>query len=104
MSELPLEVEELLSWLVAERGRSHNTIVAYRRDLRAYCEWLTQQGRTIATVEPGTIESYIAALRQAGRAPASVARSLVAVRSLHRFLAEEGGAPADPGAAVEVPR
>jgi integrase/recombinase XerD len=104
MNELPLEVEELLSWLVAERGRSRNTIAAYRRDLRAYCLWLTEQGRTVAGVEPSTIESYIAALRASGRAPASVARALVAVRSLHRFLAEEGDAPADPGAAVEAPR
>ena len=31
---LPLEVEDLLMWLTAERGRSANTIEAYRRDLR----------------------------------------------------------------------
>jgi integrase/recombinase XerD len=45
----------------------------------------------------------VAVLRRAGRAPATVARALVAVRSLHRFLAEEGGASADPAAALEVP-
>jgi integrase/recombinase XerD len=32
-----------------------------------------------------------------------VARALVAVRSLHRFLAEEGHGGADPAAALEVP-
>ena len=42
--ELPLEAEEFLSWLVAERGRSANTIAAYRRDLRAYCAWLAARG------------------------------------------------------------
>ena len=32
---LPIEVEEFLSWMVAEKGRSANTIAAYRRDLGA---------------------------------------------------------------------
>ena len=31
-------------------------------------------------------------------------RALVAVRSLHRFLVEEGLAATDPGAEVETPR
>jgi integrase/recombinase XerD len=103
-AELPLEMEEFLSWLAAERGRSANTIGAYRRDLGAYWTWLAGQRLALADVRAPTIESYVAVLRGAGRAPASVARALVAVRSLHRFLAEEGDAATDPGAAVEAPR
>lgn len=102
--ELPLEAEEYLSWLVAERGRSRNTIGAYRRDLLAYARWVAAQGLGLADVSSSTLESYVGALRAEGKAPSSVARALVAVRSLHRFLAEEGEAPADPGAAVEAPR
>jgi integrase/recombinase XerD len=41
---LPLEVEEFLSWMVAEKGRSSNTLAAYRRDLAGYCEWLAAHG------------------------------------------------------------
>lgn len=102
--DLPLEAEELLSWLVAERGRSPNTISAYRRDLRAYCEWLRARRRALDEVDTATLEDYVAFLRAEGRAPASVARGLVAVRSLHRFLAEEGGASSDPGRAIDAPR
>jgi integrase/recombinase XerD len=98
---LPLEAEEFLGWLVAERGRSANTVAAYRRDLAAYVGWL---GRDLSTATAADLERYVGALRAEGRAPASVARALVAVRSLHRFLAEEGGGPDDPGAAVEAPR
>jgi integrase/recombinase XerD len=99
---LPLEAEEFLGWLVAERGRSNNTVAAYRRDLKAYTGWLGE--RTLADVDAGTIEAYVGELRGAGKAPASVARATVAVRSLHRFLAEEGVATSDPGAMVETPR
>ena len=39
-AQLPLEMEELLSWLGVEKGRSANTLAAYRRDLAAYQEFL----------------------------------------------------------------
>jgi integrase/recombinase XerD len=102
---LPLEVEELLTWLTVERGRSPNTISAYRRDLRAWLAWLAEQrGRTLAEVGEDDVVDYVEQLRRQGRAPASVARALVSVRALLRFLAAEGTAEHDPGAAVEQPR
>ncbi len=100
----PLEVEEFLTWLGAERGRSANTLAAYRRDLRTYVTWLRSQRIELGTVDEAVIATYVAHLREAGRAPASVARALVAVRSLYRFLADEGLMGSDPAAEVEVPR
>ena len=102
MSHLPLEAEEHLTWLASERGRSKNTLAAYRRDLAQYAEWL--DGRSLGSVEPADLEAYVGHLRAEGRAPASVARALVAVRGLHRFLADEGGGSRDPSAVVDVPR
>jgi integrase/recombinase XerD len=99
---LPLEAEEFLGWLVAERGRSTNTVAAYRRDLRAYAAWLGE--RSLEGVDAATIESYVGVLRSQGKAASTVARATVAIRSLHRFLAEEGLAGTDPGARVETPR
>jgi integrase/recombinase XerD len=101
---LPLEAEEYLSWLSAEKGRAPATLSAYRRDLKAYSAWLGDQGLALNDVTPGTLEAWVARLRAEGRAPATVARGLVAVRSLHRFLVEEGEAPGDPSSAVDVPR
>jgi integrase/recombinase XerD len=102
---LPLEAEEFLSWLVAERGRAPNTVAAYRRDLKAYSAWLAGRGLGLGEVGDGDVSGYVADLRASGRAPASVARAVVAVRSLHRFLAQEsegsgGNGPGD----VPTPR
>ena len=102
--DLPIEVEDLLTWLSAERGRAANTIAAYRRDLRTYLAWLTTQGRTLAEVTEADLVEYVSELRSRDLAAASVARSLVPVRSLHRFLVEEGRADSDPGADLELPR
>lgn len=98
---LPLEVEEFLSWMATERGRSANTLAAYRRDLVGYCEWLRLRGLGFSTVTTAALAEFVGSRRAAGAAPASVARQLAAVRMLHRFLVEEGTCAADPSADLE---
>jgi integrase/recombinase XerD len=101
---LPLEVEEWLSWLATERGRSVATLAAYRRDARRWWRWLGGQGRSLDQADEDLIATFVGHLRGQELAEATVARAVVAVRSLYRFLAEEGRLPADPGADVAAPR
>jgi integrase/recombinase XerD len=93
---LSLDGEEFLSWLSVERGRAANTLAAYRRDLRAYEAWLRRRHLTLSTVAETDVLAYIADLKKSGRAPATIKRALVAVSSLHRFLADEGHGRSDP--------
>jgi integrase/recombinase XerD len=102
-AELPSVVEEFLSWLAVERGRSANTLVAYRRDLASYVEFLNGRGVVLDAVSERLVQDYIAYLRAGQKAPASVARALVAVRSLHRFLVDEGDLVVDPTDRVDAP-
>jgi len=101
---LPLAVEEWLTWLATEKGRVPSTLAAYRRDVRRWWRWLRARGLDLGDVREPDVEAYIADLRDAGLAPATVARAVVAVRSRHRFLAVEGHTASDPGALVEAPR
>jgi integrase/recombinase XerD len=101
---LSLDGEEFLSWLAVERGRAVNTLAAYRRDLRAYEVWLRQRGVSLSEVSEADVLGYVAQLWSTGRAPASVARALVAVRSLHRFLVDEGHTGSDPTGDVGSPK
>jgi integrase/recombinase XerD len=101
--ELPLDVEEWLSWLATERGRSPATLAAYRRDVGRWWRWLRAAGLDLAAADEAAIERFVADLRDAGLAPATVKRVVVVVRSLHRFLADEERLPGDPGADVATP-
>ncbi len=98
------EVAELLTWLTVEKGRSRNTIEAYRRDLDAYTDWLRQGGLATSDVTTADLQRYVATLRVAGRAPSSAARAVAAIRQLHRFLVDEGVRADDPSADLEPPR
>jgi integrase/recombinase XerD len=104
LDELPLEVEAWLSWLATERGRSSATLSSYRRDAWRWWRWLRANGRAMQSVDESLIEAYVGHLKSSSLAPATVARAVVVVRSLYRFLTEEGRMPADPGADVPAPR
>ncbi|MET0458103.1 MAG: site-specific tyrosine recombinase XerD [Ilumatobacteraceae bacterium] len=99
--ELPLEVEEFLAWLTAERGRAVNTIIAYRRDLTGYTRWLSAHGTDLGGVDTATLVDFVAERRASGAAPSSVARQLAAVRTLHRHLVIEGERADDPTVELE---
>ena len=104
--DLPLETEEFLTWMATERGRSENTLLAYRRDVNGYVQWLSKQGSTVLTVSASTLVQFVGSRRASGAAPSSVARQLAAIRMMHRFFAEEGIRADDPTAdldGVKVP-
>lgn len=101
---VPMEVEELLSWLRVEKGRSPRTLAAYRADLRRYCAWLAERGLDLGSVGEEDVAAYVGHLGDEERAPSSIKRATVAVRAMHRFLAREGGTPSDPAAEIAVPR
>jgi integrase/recombinase XerD len=102
----------VLGWLAhldVERGAARNTLSSYRRDLRRYVDFLVGRGVTEPSqVTESHVTAFLSALRQgdADHQPltaTSVARSLVAVRGLHRFLLLEGATPSDPASDVRPP-
>lgn len=97
--DTPIEVEEFLTWLAAERGRRPNTLAAYRRDLHSYSLWLEATGTSLHNVRSDAIEVWVGEQRSIAAA-STAARRLAAVRMLHRYMAVEGHRPDDPTADV----
>jgi integrase/recombinase XerD len=87
-----------------ERGRAQASISAYRRDLRAYEEFLSGREVALEDVGPRVVEDYMAFLAASGRRATSNARALAAIRGLHRFCVDERGAPHDPTEGLSGPR
>ena len=96
--------EEYLSWLAVEKGRSRNTLAAYRQDIAAWEAWAADSGVDPEAADTGAIERHLAQLRDQGRNPASMARSTTALRGLFRFLVSEGDLVNDPTADLRSPR
>lgn len=80
-------------------------MAAYRRDLRRYVDFLHRQGLDeLAGVTPAMVTEFAGDLRESALAPASTARIVVAVRSLHRFALEDGLSDTDPAREVTPPK
>jgi integrase/recombinase XerD len=103
-AQLVSGAEDFLVWLAVEKGRSANTLEAYRRDLGRYCDHLGRRDRTLIDATGDDVIAFVHVLVGEGLAPASVTRTLVAVRGLHRFLVAEEIRVDDPAAEVEMPR
>lgn len=104
---LVAQIRRFLDYLTVERGLSPNTVEAYRRDLSRYAEFLRERE---GAVDEAAVSAFVEALSrrefEPGRryTPSSVARTLAAVRSFHRFLVSEGDAPDNPAGGVARPR
>jgi len=99
--ELPLTVEEFLTWMATERGRSQNTLAAYRRDLAGYCAWLDATDTDPISVTASQLVTFVGWRRGSGAAASSIARQLAAIRMLHRFFVDEGMRLDDPSADLD---
>jgi integrase/recombinase XerD len=98
------EAEDFLIWLAVEKGRSTNTLSAYRRDLLRYRDHLRRRRQSVTTASEEDVLAFVHVLVGEGLAPASVTRTLVAVRGMHRFLVAEEVRVDDPAAEIEMPR
>ena len=83
--------------MLLERGRSMNTLAAYRRDLVRYLVELTAFGVSVEDADDDVIVRHLALLRSRGLAAASLRRAAVTIRSFHRWRTAEGLAAAPVG-------
>ncbi len=104
-SALQRRIDEYLDHLTLSAGRSANTLLNYRRDLTRYRDHCLKQSITDPNqIDAQTVGEFISALSVSGLAPSSVARSLSAVKSFHKYLVQTDIMTVNPARAVKTPR
>jgi integrase/recombinase XerD len=84
-------VEIFLNHCAVERGLSKNSVAAYRRDLTKFCDFLDSKALSIRDMAANTISEFVSYLRSSGLGESSIARHVVAIRSLFTFLSKDQG-------------
>ncbi|WP_313022197.1 site-specific tyrosine recombinase XerD [Mobilicoccus sp.] len=106
---LPAQIAAWLAHLRIERGLAENTLRGYARDLARYDAFLAARDvADVAAIRQGDVTDFVATLREGGDGRAalsasSTARTLAAVRGLHRFCLLEGTVGEDVAAEVSPP-
>ena len=85
-----------------ERNASAHTIKAYRTDLAQFADYVGPQRWD--DIDHVLIRGYLASLYERGLSKTSVARALAALRSLYKWLAQEGEVEQNPAALVATPK
>jgi integrase/recombinase XerC len=89
-----------------ERNASAHTIKAYTGDLDNFAAYIGPRmgSRDWKTIDHIAIRGFLSHLYDQGLSKTSVARALAAVRSLYRWLAQEGVVEQNPAKLVSTPR
>lgn len=85
-----------------ERNVSAHTIKAYTGDLKLFAAYV--DSREFDEIDHVTVRGFLSSLYEKGLGKTSVARALAAVRSLYRWLAQEGMVEQNPAALVSTPK
>jgi integrase/recombinase XerD len=95
-------VTACLDYLRTECHLAVNTIAAYQRDLTRFREWLG--GRAVAKLSVRELSDYMGWLQTKQLAPASIARNMVALKLLYRYLQLEGIVQDNPAELLGTPK
>ena len=92
-------------YVALEQGLSPRTIEAYQRDLARFAEYAEVKGASApAAITATMLREFVYHLKDLGLAPASIRRSVSAIRTYFRFLIGDGIVAADPSERLETPK
>jgi len=98
-------ISEFINYLSVERGLALNTLESYGRDLRQYSQYLQQDDESaLDQASRSTIVDYLLHLQKQGKATATIARRLAALKAFYQFLVREKYLEKDPTANLESPK
>ncbi|HAT55344.1 MAG TPA: site-specific tyrosine recombinase XerD [Lactobacillus sp.] len=96
---------EYLRVIKVERGLAANSILSYERDIRAFNEFIVQQGiKTLKQVDRYVILNYLQSEDQAHKSRNTVIHSVSSLRKYFLFLARDGYITENPMLKIDSPK
>lgn len=98
--------ETFLQYLRAERNYSFNTLRAYRVDIKEFFGFLAKKDPAagLTACDRLVLREYFVYLQQRRLRRTSVVRKIAAVRSLFKYLVQEGAVPVNPFRHLSTPK
>lgn len=82
-------VDEFCVYLKVERNLSENTILAYKKDLVQFYQWLAQEGLEMDKLLLADMKLYLYHLNERKYTKSTVARKLSTIKSFYNFLVRD---------------
>lgn len=102
---LSSHVGDFINFASVEKGLAKNSLLAYETDLKKYITFLTNKKiGDLSKVNRTHINQFLFHEKERKQEPSSIARTLVAVKLLHRFLLKEGHLKEDITSVLDSPK
>src|SRR3954462_222694 len=102
------DVQGFLTHLEKQRDVSPNTVKAYGRDLADFTEYLQahygKRAWTWESIDRLTMRGFLAHMQRRGLGKRSIARTLSAIRTFYKYLANTNDIDANPAKTVGTPK
>lgn len=95
-------VDRFLRFIAYEKRFSGHTLTAYGREVQQFVEYLASLDTCVDEVTHRQARAYLATRFESGRSPATINRSLAALRTYYKFLLREGAVMQNPFALVKA--
>jgi len=98
-------LEEFMEYLVEEQRKAKNTREAYKRDVAAFSQILSE--KKIEGLEDATntqVVGYLLKLKNEGKSAATVNRKVASLRAFYRFMVEKGYTKENPTVNIKSPK
>ena len=98
---LDSQLDLLQQHFIVEKGLARNTLAAYMSDLQHFGTFVRTRGASMfQELSREDIIAYLAERRQQGMAARTLARELVSLKTLYRFLHRQQAGTVDPTAQI----
>jgi integrase/recombinase XerD len=102
--ELSAAISSFVTHVKVEKGLSPNTVSAYRRDLVKFDVFIQNRALSLEAITRDDLVDFLASLYRHKLESKSVARHLVSLRNLFRFVQIQGYITEDPSVNLESPK
>ncbi|GGG89034.1 tyrosine recombinase XerC [Parapedobacter pyrenivorans] len=95
-------VDRFIRFIAYEKRFSEHTLTAYGHEVQQFVDYLTALDTGVDKVTHRQARAYLATRFERGRSPATINRSLAALRTYYKFLMREGAVLQNPFALVKA--
>ena len=95
-------IKDFVEFLAVEKRQSHNTVLAYRRDILRFLKFLC--GRSALGAASSDIRAFMVRLDQEGLSARSQARCLSSLKSFYKYLLSENLVDENPADILQSPK
>ena len=91
-------------FLENDKKVSNNTLQSYRRDLKQFEKYISENGKDYSKVTDEEIKTYIKYMQEIGKKPSTISRGLASIRSFYQYEVKNKKVENDPTEGIQSPK